>query len=316
MAVSEIVFPTKLDIETQTDNYGKFIAEPFESGYGYTIGNSLRRILLSSLEGAAITACRIKGVLHEYEVIRNVKEDVLTILLNLKKIRLKMYSKGTEILKLSVKGSKVVTAGDIQPNSNVDIVNPDQVIATISPGGSLEMELEVERGRGYVVAENNKKHNYPANTIFLDTLFSPVTKVTYEVENTRIGQKTDYDRLILEIWTDGTILPRDALAYSAKILKDSCDIFLFGEKKEEKPVSAIEVIQQEKLNELIQQPIEILQLSSRPFNCLKNYQIKLISDLVKKTENELIAMENLGKKSLEEIKAKLAEHNLSLGMKI
>lgn len=234
MAIPELVFPQKLVIEKQTDDYGKFIAEPFERGYGHTIGNSLRRVLLSSLEGAAITAVRIKNVNHEYDVIEDVKEDVMHIVLNLKRVRLKMYSEGPEILHMQAKGEKIVRASDFQPNSNVEMVNPDIVIATLEPNGILEMEVEVNRGRGYVVAEENKRVDHPVNTIPIDALFSPIVKVKYEVENARVGQKTDYDRLIVELQTDKTVVPADALAYAAKIVKNSLDILITTEKKKKR----------------------------------------------------------------------------------
>ena len=316
MANFELIFPQKLDTEKQMNTYGKFIAEPFEPGYGHTIGNSIRRILLSSLEGAAVTSCRMKGALHEFGVLKNVKEDVINILLNVKKIRLKMFTEGHEVLRVSAKGEKVITAADIESNSNIEILNPEQPIATLSSGANFEMELDVDRGRGYVIAESNKVQDRPANTIYVDSLFSPVTQVHYEVENTRVGQRTDYDKLIMEITTDGSILPSDALSYAAKILRDSLDVFLVGEKVEEKKESAIEVIQQEKMKELLSQPIEILGLSSRPFNSLKNAKLDTVGDLVKKTESELAVVRNLGKKSVDEIKDKLTEHNLTLGMQL
>ncbi len=320
MSNLEMVFPQQLVIEKQTNTYGKFIAEPFEPGFGHTLGNSLRRILLSSLEGAAITSCRIRTsetqwVRHEFETLKNVKEDIINILLNLKKIRLKMYTQGPEMLTLQAKGEKVVTARDIKENPNVEILNPDQEIATLSAGGSLEMEIEVNRGRGYVLAEDNRKPYHSVDTLVIDSLFSPVVKVNYEVENSRVGQRTDYDKLIMEIWTDGSIMPLDAFVYSAKILKDTLGVFLPPEKKEE-PISAIEIIQQEKMKELLEQPIEILGLSSRPFNCLRGINIITLRDLVTKKEEDIINLRNLGQKSIDEIKEKLKEHNLSLGMEL
>ena len=318
--MTELVFSQQLSTEKQVDTYGKFIAEPFEPGYGHTIGNSLRRILLSSLEGAAITNCKIRGtnnfiVRHEYDTIKNIKEDVMQILLNLKKIRLKMYTSGPETLILTVKGEKNVTAKDIKGNSNVEIINLDQEIATIEPGGLLEIEMEVNRGRGYAFAEQNKKSSHSVDIIPMDALFSPVIKVNYEVENARVGHRTDYDRLIMEIWTDGSILPADVLAYSAKILRDSLNIFLKSEKREEeKPVSHTEFIQKEKMTDLLNQPVEILGLSSRPINCLKSAQIKTLKELVGKNEEEIASLRNMGKRSMDEIKEKLSEQNLKLGM--
>jgi len=310
----DLVLPQQLTQIQQTNTYGKFVTEPFESGYGHTVGNALRRILLSSLDGAAITSCKIKGASHEFDIIKNLKEDVIHILLNLKKIRLKMFTQGPEKISVSFKGGKTVYAKDFQANTNIEILTPDQVIATIEPGGVFEAEMEVEQGRGYVSAEEHNKTGKPVDTIYIDSLFSPITKVNYEVENTRVGQKTDYDKLIIEIWSDGSILPSDALAYSAKIMRDSVNVFISEEEKTEQIGSAIGVLKEEKMKEFLQQPIEILGLSSRPFNCLSAANIKLISDLVKKKEEELNAIESMGKKSIEEIKEKLTEHNLKLGL--
>ncbi|MBU2567601.1 MAG: DNA-directed RNA polymerase subunit alpha [Elusimicrobia bacterium] len=319
MENSELIFPQKLVAEKQDGKYGRFIAEPFERGFGHTLGNSLRRMLLSSLEGSAITSCRIRGsdhqwVKHEFDTIKNVKEDVMQIILNLKTIRLKTYTQGPETLTLSVKGPKTITAAGIKENPNVEILTTDQVIATVGAGGSIEMELEVNRGRGYVTAEGNKRPYHSVDTIPMDALFSPVIKVNYLVENARVGQRIDYDRLIMEVWTDGSIMPADTLAYASKIIRDSFAVFLGEEKKEEASSSPIEVIQQEKLKELLDQPIEILGLSSRPFNCLKSAQIKTLKDLVSKQEDEVVNLRNLGEKSVDEIKEKLSEHNLTFGM--
>ncbi|MDI6640747.1 MAG: DNA-directed RNA polymerase subunit alpha [Elusimicrobiota bacterium] len=316
----ELVFPKTLIAEKKQDTYGKFIVEPFEPGYGHTVGNSLRRILLSSLEGAAITSCKIRDsnswARHEFETLNNIKEDVLQVILNLRKIRMKMYSQGPEMLTLYAKGEKVVKAGDIKENPNIEILNPEQPIATLNAGGVIEMELEVNRGRGFLLAEKNKKPYHSADVIPIDALFSPVIKVNYEVENTRVGQRTDYDKLILEIWTDGSVTPEDALVYSSKILHDTLDIFFGGKKEEEKIVPTIEVVKEEKLKELLSQPIEILGLSSRPLNCLHGAQIKIIADLVKKREDEIKGIRNLGTKSIDEIKSKLLEHNLTFGMQV
>lgn len=301
-----------LNEKTATPNYGMFTAEPFERGYGHTIGNSLRRILLSSLEGAAITSVRIKGALHEFAVIKGVKEDVATIALNLKKIRLKMFSQGPETLILHVKKEGVVTAKNIEPNANIEILNPDQVIATLDHGAELEIEFEINRGVGYVVAEENKSGKYPANTIFLDALFSPIVKVNYEVENTRVEQITDYDKLIMEIWTDGSVSPADALAYSAKIMRSALTIFT-GPEQETVKVTEAEV-EEEKLKELLKQPLTFMDLSVRSANCLSAAGLKTIGDLVVKQEEELLSFKNFGKRSLTEIREKLEELGLSLGM--
>lgn len=299
--------------------YGKFAIYPFERGFGHTIGNSLRRILLSSLEGAAITSCRINNVLHEFTSIVGVKEDVIYILMNLKKVRCKLYTDEPQKITLSVRGTKdktVVVAGDFQTSHNVEIVNKNEYIATIDERAVLEIEAEVSKGRGYALKEQNQKPGMPAGTLFIDSIFSPVIKVNYEVESVRVGEKTNYDKLILEVWTDGTISPKDSIIYAAKILRDNLNIFFVSSilEKETKP----ELEEQEKirLESLFSQPIETLGLSNRPKNCLKENKIDTIGQLVKMTEEQLRLLRNLGEKSLEEIKQRLKEHNLSLGMKI
>jgi DNA-directed RNA polymerase subunit alpha len=319
--MEKIVLPNKFDTITQNQFYGKFAIYPFEKGFGHTVGNSLRRILLSSLEGAAITSCRIRGVSHEFSTIRGVKEDVIYILMNLKKIRFKLYSEGSEKISLSIKGPKEVVAGDFETSHNVEIVNKDQLVATVDSNGTLEIEAEVNKGRGYAFADDNKKPGYPVDTLFIDSIFSPIIKVNYEVETTRVGQKTDYDKLILEVWTDGTILPEDSIIYSANILKDMLKIFftksiLETKQSEPEELSQEEIAEKEHLKQLLSQPIEILELSTRSYNCLKDAKIDKISDLVTKTEEELKTIRNLGEKSLEEIKDKLKSQNLSLGMNI
>lgn len=301
-----------LDEKTATPMYGRFIAEPFERGYGHTIGNSLRRILLSSLEGAAITGVRIKGALHEFAVIKGVKEDVAGIILNLKKVRLKMFTAGPETIYLKIKKEGPVTAKDIEANANIEILNADQIIANLDHGAELEIEMEVTKGKGYVLAEDNKAGKHAANTILLDALYSPITKVNYEVENTRVEQITNYDRLILEIWTDGSVMPVDALAYSAKILKNAVTIFT-GPEPEPEPVQETDA-QEEKLKELLDQPLSIMDLSVRSANCLLAAGLKTIGDLATKQEEEIMAYKNFGKRSMTEITEKLAELGLSLGM--
>lgn len=303
-----------LDDKSATNHYGRFVAEPFERGYGHTIGNSLRRILLSSLEGSAITSVRIKGALHEFAVLKGVKEDVANILLNLKKIRLKMYTNGPERLLLKIKREGVVTAADIEDNPNIEILTPEQPIAMLNYGTELEIEMEVNRGRGYVLDSEHRANAHIANTIYVDSLFSPITKVNYEVENTRVEQITDYDKLILEIWTDGSVTPSDALAYSAKILKNSLNIFT-GPEPEPEQVSANDA-EKEKLNELLSQPLSIMDLSVRSANSLTSAGLKTIGDLVSKQEEEILNYKNCGKRSINEIKEKLVELGLSLGSRI
>ena len=278
-----------LDEKTATDSYGRFTAEPFERGYGHTIGNSLRRILLSSLEGAAITSVKITGALHEFAVLKGVKEDVAQIILNLKKIRVKLHSDGPERLYLKVKKSGKVTAKDIEKNANVEIMNPDQEIANIDNGTTLEMELEVLPGKGYVLADEMKSRKYSVGTIVLDALFSPITKVNYEVENTRVEQTLNYDRLVMEIWTDGSISPEDALIESAKILKNSLNIFT-GVVPEQEEVDETVEKEDEKLEELLEQSLGIMDLSTRSSNSLKNAGIETIRQLVQIKEEEMMTL--------------------------
>ena len=328
MKFKDLMLPQSLetDQDTLTDTYGRFYAEPFEKGYGHTIGNSLRRILLSSLEGCAITAVKIDKVVHEYSVIKGVKEDAVTILLNLKQLRFKLHTQDTEILRLTVKGEKVVRAKDIEGNANVEVLTPELPIATLDTNGELNIQMWVSRGRGYISADRQSKENYPADTIMMDALFSPVIKVHYDVENSRVGQVTDYDRLILDVWTDGSVAPGDAIAYSAKILKDSLSIFITFEEEEVEAESAEsgaagdatalagDGSDNDKLRELLHQPVDIIELSVRASNCLKAAKIRTIGDLVSKRDDELIAYKNFGKKSLDEIQERLVELNLSLGM--
>jgi DNA-directed RNA polymerase subunit alpha len=304
-----------LDEKTSTAFYGRFTAEPFARGYGHTIGNSLRRILLSSLQGAAITSVKINGALHEFAVLKGVKEDVAQIVLNLKKIRVKLYSQTSERLYLKVKKAGQVTAADIEKNANVEIMNPSQEIANIDNGTTLEMELEVSPGKGYVLAEELKNHKHSVGTIVLDSLFSPIMKVNYEVENTRVEQTMNYDRLVLDIWTDGSLAPKDALTESAKILKNSLNIFS-GAVAEEVPAAqedAKEIEKEdEKTTEILGQSLAIMDLSTRSSNSLKNAGIETIGQLVKISEEDMMNFDNFGKRSLEEIKEKLAELGFSL----
>lgn len=328
MRLKDLVLPQRLetDQDTLTDTFGRFYAEPFEKGYGHTIGNSLRRILLSSLEGCAITAVKIDKVVHEYSTIKGIREDVVTILLNLKQLRFKLHTPEPEILRLSVKGERVVRAKDIEANANVEILTPELPIATLDTSGELNLQMWVARGRGYVSADRQTRENYPADSLMLDALFSPVIKVHYDVENSRVGQVTDYDRLILDVWTDGSVAPGDAIAYSAKILKDSLSIFITFEEEEVAPVeeataagtaaAAVGTPDTERLRELLNQPVDIIELSVRASNCLKAAKIRTIGDLVSRKDEELISYKNFGKKSLDEIKERLTELNLSLGMEL
>lgn len=306
----------QLEEKTATNTFGRFIAQPFDRGYGNTIGNSLRRILLSSIEGAAITSVTIKGADHEYAVLKGVREDALGIILNLKKIRVKLNSDGPEKIYLKVNKGGQVTAGDIEKNASVEIMNPEQEIANIDAGTTLEMEMEVSKGRGYVRAESIKEHKYAANTIVMDALFSPVTKVNYQVENTRVGQDLNYDRLVMEIWTDGSIAPQQALIESAKILRNTLTIFTgeasVADEQAQQEVVAEQPKQEDKTEELKAQSISILDLSTRASNSLKNAEIETIGQLISYSEVDLMEFDKFGKTSLKEIKEKLAAIGLSL----
>ncbi|GHT53910.1 DNA-directed RNA polymerase subunit alpha [Endomicrobiia bacterium] len=312
-----------LDEKTATAFYCRLTAEPFERGYGHTIGNSLRRILLSSLEGAAITSVKITGALHEFAVLKGVKEDVAQIVLNLKKVRVKLHSDGPERLYLKVKKAGKVTAKDIESSISVEIMNPEQEIANIDNGTVLEMEMEVSLGKGYVLAEELETDKHSVGEIFLDSLFSPVTKVSYEVEDTRVEQTLNYDRLVIEIWTDGSIAPKDALIKSAKILRNSLVIFTGDPIESEDENFVIEndsesndkVVQVQE-EEVLDKSIDIMKLSTRASNGLKNAGIETIGDLVKMQEEDILSFDNFGKRSLEEVKSKLEELNLTIGMEI
>jgi DNA-directed RNA polymerase subunit alpha len=313
----DLIKPKRLEVEEEslTPSYGKFIAEPFERGFGTTIGNSLRRVLLSSLQGAAIVSVKIDGVLHEFSTISGVKEDVTDIILNLKGVIIKLHGSDPKTIHLHAKGEGAITTKDITVDSDVEILNPDHHIATLSADATLDMELTVKAGRGYVPAERNKEENQPIGTIPIDAIFSPVRKVNYTVTNARVGQITDYDKLTLEVWTNGTISPEDALALAAKILKDQLTIFINFEEEEEprKPESEKTP---EKLNENLFKSIDELELSVRSANCLKHANIRYIGELVQKNEQEILATKNFGRKSLNEIKEILADMGLSLGMKL
>jgi len=307
---------TKVE-EGSSPTYSKFIAEPFEAGYGHTIGNSLRRVLLSSIEGAAISSIKIDGVNHEFQSIDNVVEDVTDIVLNLKKILI--VSAKREPITLQIKATKtgVVTAADIQPDANITIVNPEQVICTLDTKRTFEAEIEIKTGRGYHPGEANKKEEQAIGVISIDSLFSPVRLVKYAVEATRVGQITDYDKLVLEVWTDGRITPDDALKQSASILKHHLDVFdrvseeAFEFESQQSEVSE----EQNKLRKLLNMSVNEIELSVRAANCLNNANITTVGELAMKTEQEMLKYRNFGKKSLNEIKEKLEALGLSLGMK-
>lgn len=304
------------DRDAHTDFYGKFVCEPLERGFGITIGNSLRRVLLSSLQGAAITAVRLDGALHEFTTIDDVKEDVTDIILNLKEVVFQATQAKRYTLRLEKEGPAAVLAEDIrtEAEAGIRVLNPKQHVASVSRGGKLSMELMVGMGRGYVPAERNKEATMAIGWIPIDSLFSPVRKVNYTVTNARVGQMTDYDKLTLEVWTNGAVRPRDAVAYAAKILKEQLSIFINREEIEE--AAAPQQSESDKLNEYLWRSVDELELSVRSANCLQNANIHYIGDLVQRTEAEMLKTKNFGRKSLKEIKEILAQMGLSLGMKI
>ncbi len=306
------------DDSTATEIYAKFVAEPFETGYGHTIGNSLRRVLLSSLEGAAISSLKIDGAMHEFTTIDGVVEDVTDIVLNLKKILFKAHSREPQLLLLSVNKEGEVTAADIQVNQNVELVNPKQLICTLDKKKKFEMELEVKIGRGFLPGDENKKPDQPIGVIAIDSLFSPVTRVRYAVESARVGQRTDYDRLVLEIWTDGRISPDDALTQASAVLQHHLDVFV-GYDKDAVEFEEVESKQDDdksRMKKLLNMSVNEIELSVRAANCLNNANITTVGQLAMKTEAEMLKYRNFGKKSLNEIKEKLAALGLGLGMNI
>ena len=303
-----------LDPESATQFYGKFTCKPLERGFGITVGNSLRRVLLASLQGAAITAIRIEGALHEFTTIPDVVEDVTDIILNLKEVVLKAESPRSFTVRLEKEGPGVVCAGDIQLVDGLTVLNPEKQIATLDKKGPLCMELTVNVGRGYVPAERNKSPTMPIGTIPIDGLFSPIRKVNYTVQNARVGQVTDYDKLVLEVWTNGSVKPSDAVAFAAKILKEQLSIWINFEEAEETPYQSLGQ-EEEPLNENLFRSVDELELSVRSANCLQNANITLIGELVQKSEQDMLKTKNFGRKSLKEIKEILATMGLGLGMK-
>jgi DNA-directed RNA polymerase subunit alpha len=302
------------DTETLTDKYGRFWAQPFERGFGTTVGNALRRVLLSSIEGAAVTAVKIEGVLHEFQSIQGVVEDATDIILNLKQVPFKLNGEGPKAIYLKSDQPGVVTSGMIEADGDVEILDKEVYIATISEGGKLDMEMRLKRGRGYVAADKNFDEDLGLGFIPIDSVHSPVRKVNYTVEAARLGQITDYDKLTLELWTNGSVTPTDALGLAAKLLKDHMAIFINFE--EELEAEAASDSKPEIRNENLNRSVEELELSVRSYNCLKNANIQTIGELVQKTEAEMLKTKNFGRKSLNEIKEILASMGLSLGMKI
>ena len=314
---SDIIKPKRLEVDSESHSrfYGKFTAEPLERGFGTTLGNALRRVLLSSLRGAAITAVRIKDVHHEFSAITGVREDVTEILLNLKQVRLKLLADGVRVLHLEAAGEREVKAGDIKSDGMVEILNPENHIASLSGDGQLSLEMTVKTGKGFVPAEANKEEDQPIGYIPLDASFSPIRKVNYVVTQARVGQRTDYDKLTLEVTTDGSLTPENAVAYAAKILKEHLVMFINFEEEpsglEEKAMEELPV-----LNENLYRSVNELELSVRAANCLRNANIRFIGELVQKTEQEMLKTKNFGRKSLNEIKEILQEMGLHLGMKL
>ena len=309
----------KIKVEDLSDNYGKFIIEPLEKGYGVTLGNSLRRTLLSSMWGAAATAIRIEGITHEFDTIPGVKEDAIEIILNIKELVVKIFTDEPQILKLKVKGKNKVTAADIIPNINVEILNPDLTIATLNKNAKLDMEIVIEKGMGYLLAEKNKKSDQSVDTIFIDSFFSPVTKVRYDVETASLSQFSNYDKLTLEIFTNKNILPDEALSKSANILIKYLKVFTkFSPEDVElegEPISEEEKEKNEK-EKTLNKTIEELDFSVRSYNCLKKSNVNTLRDLVEYSPMEIIKIKNLGKKSLDEIKEKITKYGFVLGEKM
>ena len=313
----ELIRPRRLEVEedTLTSSYGRFYCEPLERGFGTTIGNALRRVLLSSLQGAAITNIRINGVLHEFSTIPGVMEDVATVVLNLKDVRVRMNAEGPKTIRVKTNGQGVVTAGAlISDDQTVEIMNPDHKICTLGPDSEFEMEATVELGKGYVLADKNKTEEMAIGTIPIDSVFSPIRRVNYTVTPARVGRETDFDRLNLELWTDGAIEPADAVAFAAKILKEQLTIFINFEEHAEAPAAHID--EPEPLNPNLFKSVDELELSVRSANCLQNANIRFIGELVQKTEAEMLKTKNFGRKSLNEIKETLASLGLSLGMTV
>ena len=297
-----------LEIDNET-NYAKFVCEPLERGYGVTIGNSLRRILLSSLPGVAITSVKIEGVVHEFSTIPNVVEDVPEIIVNLKMVRLKLHENEEKTIRIDVKGEGEVKAGDIITDSSVEVLNPDLHIATLSEGAHLQMEMTVDMGRGYNSAEKNKKENQPLGVLPIDSIYTPVKKVNYAVENTRVGQNIDYDKLTIELWTDGSLAPYEALSLAAKVMTGHLELFIDLSETAKNTQVMIEK-EENKKEKVLEMSIEDLELSVRSFNCLKRAGISTVEDITNMTEPEMMKVRNLGKKSLDEVTAKL--HSLGL----
>lgn len=313
-----LIKPKRLEFDKEevTPIYGKFVARPLERGFGITIGNSLRRVLLSSLQGAAVTSMRLDGVLHEFTTIPGIKEDVTDVVLNLKQMRPKLHEGNSDVIKIESKGEGMIKAKDLITSEKLEILNPDLHIATVGPEGQLKGEFTVRMGKGYVPAEQNKREDDPVGTIPIDSIHSPVVRCNYSVTNARVGQRTDYDKLTMEIWTDGSVRPDDALAFAAKIIKEQMQVFINFEELPEPLEEEVAALEQPKLNENLYRRVDELELSVRSANCLQNANIKYIGELCHYTEAEMLKTKNFGRKSLNEIKEILTSMGLSLGMKL
>lgn len=311
-----IIRPKRLEVDdkTLTGCYGKFVAEPFERGFGLTVGNALRRVMISSIQGTAVTAVRIEGILHEFSTLPGVREDVTEIIMNLKEVVFKLHSEGPETVHIKARGAGIVTAADISANANLEVLNPDQHIATLSADAKLDMEITVNTGIGYAPVERTRDDDASLGTIPVDAIYSPVRKVNYTVTHSRIGQITDYERLTFEVWTNGAVSPEDAIAYAAKILQSQLQLFLNFDEDFEEPHE----IEQEKpaCNDNLFRNIDELELSVRSSNCLRNANIRYIWELVQRSEPEMLKTKNFGRKSLNEIKEILSDMGLTLGMKL
>jgi len=313
---SSLIRPKRIDVDeaTHTNSYGEFVIQPLERGFGITLGNSLRRVLLSSIQGAAIVSVKIEGVLHEFSTLPGVKEDITDIILNLKGVRFKMGQANAKEVSMDVERTGAVTAADIVTDGTVEVLNPDHHIATLS-SGSFKAKLMVKMGKGYVPAKKELDVDQPKGTINIDAIFSPIKKVNYVVSHARVGQVADYDKLTLEVWTDGSVRPEDAIAYSAKILKQQLDVFINFEEVEEE-ILPEKQDDHDNINKVLSRSVEDLELSVRSANCLKNAGINTIGELVRKTEAEMLKTKNFGRKSLSEIKDILSEYDLTFGMDI
>jgi len=316
--MKDFQIPMRVETEKEipAENYARFMTEAFERGFGTTVGNSLRRVLLSSLTGAAVTTVKIEGVLHEFSTVPGVTEDVTSIILNVKSLRLKLHTDKPKTIRLRKKGPGEAKASDIQHDADVTVLNKDLHIATLDKEATLDMEMVVKPGRGYVPAERNKEEGLPIGVIPVDSIYSPVTRANFHVENARVGRVTDYDKLMLEVWTDGSITPRDAVSSAALILRDHLDIFIHPDQLGETKPEARREEERREINKNLFRSVNELELSVRAANCLKNANIKTIADLVQKTEMEMLKTKNFGKKSLNEIKEILTEMGLGLGMKL